>query len=118
MEEQLENFEEVNGVFYREGTAKSRGMRNLCKKKLCVFSTEKEFLFDMLHELSKANDCFEVKVFKTERLGIHCGHCLFTNESSLGDAWARYESHPSIWAVIHDDEFSSTYKDKIRSYNS
>ena len=112
----MKRFEETGGSYNRDGTAKNRGLRNLCKKKLCVFSSDKEFIFDMMFEASQANDCFEVKIFKAERFGVLMGECSFTNDSSLGDAWARYESHPKAWVVIHDDESSDSFKGKIRKY--
>ena len=112
----MERYEEMGGIYHLDGMAKERGMKNLCKKKLCVFSTDQQFLFDLLQETSRANDCFYVKVFKESRLNIYFGQCTFTNESSLGDAWARYESNPKVWVVIHDGDFSDQFKNRIRTY--
>jgi hypothetical protein len=114
----MDRFEENGAHLTREGVAKSRGMRNLCKKKLCLVSTDKQFLLDLMVELSAANDCFEVKVRREEREGVHLATCYFTNESALGDAWAQYHEHPKVWALVHDDELSSAYKSRIRSYTN
>jgi len=114
----MERFEETGGNYCRDGKAKDRGIRSLCKKKLCILSSDKEFIFDLMFEASQAHDCFQVKIFKTDRFGVYMGQCSFTNDSSLGDAWAHYESHPKVWAVIHDDEFCESFKSKIRSYEA
>jgi hypothetical protein len=112
----MDRYQEGGANFTLEGKAKERGMRNLCKKKLCAISADRQFLFDMMFEMSRANDCFEVKIRKEDRNGVFFGHCYFTNESSLGDAWAKYESHPKTWVVIQDDEFSDLFRKNIRTY--
>ncbi len=112
----MDRFEEVGMYLCLEGTAKNRGMKNLCKKKLCLYSSDRQFMLDLLHELSQANDCFEVKLRRNDRNSICFGQCYFTNESAVGDAWAQYESHPKVWVAIHDDEFTGFYKPNIRTY--
>lgn len=114
----MDRFEKTGSSYSRDGVAKGRGMRSLCKKKLCILSTDKEFIFDMMYEASQANDCFQVKIYDADRFGVYMGKCSFTNDSSLGDAWARYESHPKAWAVIHDDKFCETFKGRIRNYDN
>ena len=112
----MDRFEEIGGNYCRDGVAKDRGLKNLCKKKLCIISSDKNLIFNLLFEASQANDCYDVKVRKDDRLNVFLGQCAYTNESSVGDAWARYESHPSVWAIVKDDEFCDGYKDKVRSY--
>jgi hypothetical protein len=110
-------FEEQSNFFYRSGVAKDRGMRNQCKKRLYFYSTDREMIANVLLECSQANDCFEVKMRKEDRLGIYIGFCIFTNESTLGDVWARYELHPKLLAAVHDDEFCDTFRSRVRSYD-
>ncbi len=112
----MERFEEIGSNNCRDGVAKDRGLKNLCKKKLCIVSSDKKLIYDLMFEASQANDCYQVKIRKDDRLNVFFGECTFTNESSAGDAWARYESHPSVWAIVQDDEFCDKFKDKVRHY--
>ena len=113
----LWNVFELKGPYYvRDGTAKDRGLQNLCRKNLCLYSNNKETAFNMMYELSHAHDCYEVKVSKDGRGGIYIGHCYFTNENSLGDAWAKYELHPYVRVSIQDDDFYALFKSNIRTY--
>ena len=112
----MDGFEETGGNYFRDGTAKGRGIRNLCKKKLCILSSDKKFIFELMLEATKANDCYQVKICKDSKLEVYFGEWMFTNDSSVGDAWSRYESHPKVWAVIQDDEFCESFKNKIRTY--
>ena len=108
-------FEENSSSYFRDGVAKERGLRNQCRKKLVLFSSHLDQLLTNLEQDSRSNDCYEVKIFKESREGVYCGICYFTNEDSLGDAWARYESSTQIWPNIHDDEMSDAFKDRVRS---
>jgi hypothetical protein len=112
----MDRFQLVSGFMCRDGLAKQRGMRNLCRKKACLVSTDQKFLIDLLYEVSKSNDCFEVKFSSESREGMYLGICQFTNDSSVGDLWARFETHPKIWVVIHDEDFNGSYRSKIRSW--
>ena len=115
-ESNVDRFEELGDKYRRDGVAKERGLKNLCRKKLCIISTDKQLILDLMHEASIANDCYQVEVYKNERLNVYLGTSTYTNESSLGDAWARYESHPKAWAIVQDDDFCDRFKDRIRSY--
>lgn len=112
----LDRFEESASFLVKRGLAQERGMKNLCRKKIVFFAFDKEALIDLMHSLSQSNDCYEVRVNKSQRRGLWQADCLFTNESSLGDCWARYVQHPDWWCTVHDEEFTDTYKSNIRSY--
>lgn len=112
----MERFEQLGAYMCRSGVAKDRGMRSTCKKKVCFVSTDKEFLQDILFNISKANDCYDVKYSVNERGGAYFAVCHFTNESSVGDVWAQYEAHPKVWVTLQDDEGCEPYRSKIRTY--
>lgn len=114
----MENsFERVGSYMCRVGLAKARGMKSTCKKRVCFVSADKAFLLDVLFKMSNDNDCHEVKYSIEERGGNYFGVASFTNDSSVGDMWARYEAHPKVWVTIQDDEFCETFRSKIRSYS-
>lgn len=113
----MENsFERTGAYMTRMGLAQTRGMKSTCKKKVCFVSMDKDFLMDVLLKMSNDNDCHEVKYSIEGRGGNHFGVASFTNESSVGDMWARYESHPKMWVTIQDEEFCDPYRSKIRTY--
>ena len=112
----MEGFEEINGYYSRDGVAKTRGFKNLCKKKLCIISADMNILFDLALKASDANDCYRVLIRKDSRLSVFVAEFAFTNDSSVGDAWSRYEFHPRVWAIVKDDAFCDSFKDKIRKY--
>jgi hypothetical protein len=111
-----QHFDEHSKYIERNGVAKDRGVRNQCKRRLYFYSTDKALLTNILYDASMANDCYEVRLQKDDRMGIHVGYSVFTNESSLGDAWARYEMHPQVWIAIHDSEFCDGFRERIRNY--
>lgn len=112
----MERFEQHGQFMIRNGLAKDRGMKTQCRKKVCFVSTDQSFLQETLFGISSDNDCFEVRFTLNPRHGAYMGICRFTNESSVGDLWAKFESHPKTWVTIQDDEFCETYRSKIRNY--
>ena len=106
----MDRFEESASFLVKRGLAQERGMKNLCRKKIVFFAFDKEALIDLMHSLSQSNDCYEVRVNKSQRRGLWQADCLFTNESSLGDCWARYVQHPDWWCTVHDEEFTDAAK--------
>lgn len=114
----MENtFERVGANMCLVGLAQSRGMKSTCRKRVCFVSMDKDFLIDVLMKMSSDNDCHEVKYSVEERGGSYFGTASFTNESSVGDMWARYQSHPKLWVTIQDDEFCEPFRSKIRTYS-
>ena len=112
----MDRFEQTGQYLRKDGLAKERGMKNKCKRKVCFISSDKKYLLDLLHTISESNDCFEVKYLSAERKGTHIGMCLFTNDASVGDIWARHEENPQVWAFIPDDDFCAEYRGYIRNY--
>ena len=112
----MDRFQEISGKNFRIGLAKERGLKTQCKKKLCIVSSDKNLMYDLMFEASHANDCYQVEIRKDDRLNVYFGQCTYTNESSVGDAWSRYVAHPKLWAVVQDDDFCDSYRDKIRNY--
>lgn len=112
----MEGFQQRGAFMVRDGLAKERGMKDKCKKRVFFFTTYQGFLEETLFQISNANDCYDVKYSIQTKDGVCLGICSFTNESSVGDMWAKYESHPNAWVSIQDDEFCETYKSLIRTY--
>ena len=111
-----EFFDESASHFARNGAAKDRGLVNRCRMKLHLFSTNQDLLAKIILEASRANDCYEVKLLKSDRNGVFSATCDFTNEASLGDTWARYAQHPEAWVTIENEEFSNAYKSRMLNY--
>jgi len=113
----MERFEKEGTVLTRDGVAKERGLRTTCNRKLLLFSTDQQFLLDLMFELSTSNSCYSVKVNIENKSNVFTASCQFTNEDSLGDTWAQFSGHPKVWAVIHDEDFISPYRAKCRDYS-
>ena len=112
----MEGFDQSGQFQCRDGVAKTRGMKNLCKQKVCFVGSDLPFIEETLLSIARDNDCYQVKYSTVSRAGSYLGICYFTNEQAVGDMWARYESHPKCWVTIHDDAFCESYKSKIRTY--
>jgi hypothetical protein len=112
----MEHFEQIGNNRYRSGVAKDRGMKSLCKKRVCFMTTDRALLEEILYTVSQSNDCIDVKFSTTAREGVYFGFSHFTNESSVGDFWAQYESHPKVWTTVQDEEFCDPYRGRIRTY--
>lgn len=112
----MERYTEEKNHFQIEGGAKIRGLKNICKEKISIFSTDRQFLFDFLFDISKAGDCFEIKILKEAKLDITKAECYLTNDSSVSDFWAKYARHPKLWCVIEDTSYEKKNKDLIRTY--
>lgn len=111
-----EFFESFGQFKQRNGVAKDRGMKNTCNKRVCFVTNDERLLQELLITISKSNDCFEVKYCIRPRGTSYLGICHFTNESTVGDIWARYELHPQIWTTVQDEDFCGQYRSKIRTY--
>lgn len=114
----MERFEKKGEFLVHDGQAKERGLRSTCRNKVCFHTSSLPALLDLLFEMSRSADCYEVKAGTNSRDGVFSGWCHFTNDASVGDAWARYAEHPKIWATVHNDDFADTFRSRIRKYQS
>lgn len=114
----MRRFKDEGVYFVRDGADKKLGDQVLCRKKLSFFSTEKQVLFDQMFELSHEQGCIMVKISKDTRGLIHAASCFFTTESAIGHAWAKYESHPSFWVAIEDDDFTNLFQRNTKLFRA
>jgi hypothetical protein len=112
-----EAFRQEGAFMVRDGIARQRGMKANCSKRVCFMSSDRGLLEQMMLTVAHSNDCIEVKIGNTAREGVYIGQCILTNDSSVGDLWAKYESHPKVWTTIHDDGFCEAYRGGIRNYH-
>ena len=108
----MANFDEDSKYFFINGVAKDRGMKALCQNQLIFCTSNRERISEILENLSKNMDCFEVKLSKQDKKGVYSGVAIFTNENSLGDAWSKYESDPDLWVSTLDEHFSKRFRKK------
>lgn len=71
----------------------------------------------LLLELSNLDECFFVKLSASDRDGMYLGRCFFTTESMVGKCWAKYKLHPKLMCNIQDDDFSSSFREHVKSYD-
>ena len=110
-------FEKSGSNWQKSGQAQSRGLKSQCHKRLNFYSSSPEFLVSVLLDVARANDCYQVLMRNESRCGVYAAHCQFTNEQSLGDAWAKYSEHPELWTSMHDQELSNNFKNLVRDYS-
>ena len=112
----MNRFESIGRYLCLDGIAKKRGLINRCNENLNFYSTDMQFIIDLMYNFSNENDCYEVKVAKVDQGGIYQAECHFTNESALGDLWAKYVSHPKVCVAYSNFAKLAPYRAKIRSY--
>ena len=109
-------FEVRNGnpkFLCRVGPAHARG-ETPSQKKLCFTGTDHELVARHLYALSQRDDCYFVKFGVVARGGMYLGRCFLTNDAAVGDVWARYHDHPSLFCTVQDDTFTAPYRDAGR----
>jgi hypothetical protein len=107
-----EHFEIRNGnpkFLCRSGPAQARGERP-SQKKLCFTGTNQELVARHLYALSQREDCYVVKFSVYPRGGMYLGRCFLTTDAAVGDVWARYHDHPSLFCTVQDDAFTAAYR--------
>ena len=112
----MNRFETKGAHYTLDGVAKTRGVKNRCNLKLCFYTYRIQPLLDLMYNLSKDNDCFEVKIGREHRGNIFFGECFYTNESALGDIWAKYSLHPNFHLALVDQQQLEPYRSKVRNY--
>lgn len=100
----------------RDGAASALGSA-YSQRKLCFSCTDRELLARHLFELSKRPDCFFVKFGTSARGGIYLGRCFLTTDEAVGEVWARYKSHPSMYCNVQDDDFTTRFRDLSSAFH-
>jgi hypothetical protein len=114
-----DHFEIANGnpkFLCRDGPASARG-DECSQKKLCFAATDRELLARHLLELSRREDCYFVKFGVNARGGMYLGRCFLTSELAVGDVWAQYKSHPSLFCTVQDDDFVGSFRELSFAYD-
>ena len=101
----------------RDGPARARGPE-CSQRKLCFTATDRDLLARHLLELSKRDDCFFVKFGVKPRGGMYLGRCFLTSDEAIGEVWAQYKSHPSLFCTVQDDDFVSQFRERSFSYDN
>lgn len=105
-------FEVKNGVsayLCRDGPARVPGA-TCSQKKLCFTATRRDLLARHLLELSRRADCYFVKLSVAPRDGMYLGRCFLLTDAAVGEVWAAYKSHPSIFCTVQDDDFVTGFR--------
>jgi len=100
---------QTESYLVRHGPARVRG-DNRCNKKLCFVATDKDFLVELLTELSDRDDCWAVKHSVSSRDGMYLGRCFLTDARTVGDLWDEYKRHPKLMCSIQDDDFTASFR--------
>lgn len=109
-------FYEKGSFFNRDGIARGKSDTH-SNKKLCFVATDKEFLMELLIELSNLEECFFVKLTSKPRDGMYLGRCFFINDEHVGNYWAKYKLHPKVMCNIQDDDFSKPFRKNVIGYD-
>lgn len=96
----------------RDGPAEARGEQG-CNKKLCFVATDKDFLVELLTELSERDDCWAVKHSIEPRDGMYLGRCFMTDARTVGQLWDEYKRHPRLMCSIQDDDFADLFRREL-----
>ena len=92
----------------RKGAAFARGVHS--NKKLCFTATRRDSLERHLLALSRRSDCYWVKFGVKARGGMFLGRCFLTTDEAVGQTWAEYKRHPSLFCTVQDDDFTERFR--------
>ena len=81
------------------------------QKKLCFTSTSRDLLARHLLQLSQREDCFFVKFGVNPRGGMYLGRCFLESDGAVGEVWAEYKNHPSVFCTVQDDDFVGQFRE-------
>jgi hypothetical protein len=112
-----DEFEVRNGnpkFLCRNGPQRSAGYS---QKKLCFTSTDRALLARHLLELSRRQDCVFVKFGVNARGGMYLGRCFLATDQAVGEVWAEYKRHPSVFCTVQDDDFVEQFRELSFAYD-
>lgn len=112
----FEKFEKKGSFLTLNGRAQLL-TKNYSNKKLCFVCTDKEFLMNLLVELSEHRDCFFVKLSAEPRDKMYLGRCFFTSDELIGEFWAKYKMNPKVLCNVQDDDFVNPFREQVKKYD-
>lgn len=99
----------------REGPA---GLQEpYAQQKLCFTATDRELLARHLLALSRRDDCVFVKFGVKDRGGMFLGRCFLLTQQAVGEVWAMYKRHPTIFCTVQDDDFTERFRERCERYD-
>jgi hypothetical protein len=110
-------FELQNGnpkFLCRDGPLRANGPCS--QKKLCFTATNRELLARHLLALSRRSDCYFVKFGVNARGGMYLGRCFLGTDAAVGEVWAEYKRHPSLFCTVQDDDFVEQFRELCAGY--
>lgn len=108
-------FEKQGPFLVRNGKSRERSEIH-SNKKLCFVSNDKDFLQNLLADISKLGECYFVKLTDCPRDGMYLGRCFFVDEDTVGKMWAKYKQHPKLMCSVQDDDFCNKFREHVISY--
>jgi hypothetical protein len=99
----------------RDGPARGRGAP-CSNKKLCFTGTDRADVARHLYELSLREDCFFVKFSTNPRGGMFLGRCFLATDAAVGEVWAMFKDHPTLFCTVQDDEFVEPFRELEAKY--
>lgn len=111
-----ENFEHRGVFLCRDGKGRHQA-QEYSHKKLCFAATDKEFLMQLLFELSQDEKCYFVKLSDKDRDGMYLGRCFFIDDETVARHWAKYKAHPKLFCNVQDDDFVKSYRDQVERHS-
>lgn len=100
-----------------DGPARRAGATTYSNKKLCFTARRQDLLARHLRRLAERDDCFFVKLGARARDGMYLGRCFLLTDAAVGDVWAQYKSHPSLFCTVQDDDFTNAYRQQCDRYD-
>lgn len=112
----------MNSEFYQhnsflciDGLAKKAGKLH-SNMKVCITSTNSDFLKKLLITVAKDEECYWVKISTKSRDGMYLGRCFFTSKERAAELWAKYKAHPRLMVTLQDDDFALSYRESVISW--
>lgn len=84
--------------------------------KLCFTGTDPADIARHLYELSQREDCYFVKFSTIPRGGIYLGRCFLETDAAVGEVWAMFRNHPTLYCTVQDDDFVKAFREIEAKY--
>lgn len=106
----------ANGSFLCiDGPAKKAGQKH-SNMKVCFTCRDSDFLRRLLVKVVRDKECYWVKMSTKPRDGMFLGRCFFTTKEHAAQLWAKYKTHPRFMVTLQDDDFASTFRESVVSW--
>jgi trans-2,3-dihydro-3-hydroxyanthranilate isomerase len=102
----------MKGQFFcLDGPARKRA-EGYSNRKLCFTSTRQDLLARHLRQLAARDDCYFVKFGVRARGGMYLGRCFLSSDAAVGELWALYKNHPTLFCTVQDDDFTLGFRER------